>query len=73
MARRALTPRFARDRTAAQLLDMTPSEFLALVTRFDLHANDVIFVAAQPVQHWGNVVNAITPSLLVTSVDAAVN
>lgn len=31
MARRTLTPRFARDRTAAQLLDMTPSEFLALV------------------------------------------
>lgn len=31
MAKRTLTPLFARDRTAAQLLDMTPSEFLALV------------------------------------------
>jgi len=31
MAKRTLTPLFARDRTAAQLLDMTPSEFLDLV------------------------------------------
>ena len=31
MKKRSLTPLFARDRTAAQLLDMTPSEFLALV------------------------------------------
>lgn len=54
-------------------LDARNAAALLLATRFELHANDVIFVAAQPVTHWANVVNAITPSLIVASVDAAAN
>nr|WP_223638384.1 polysaccharide biosynthesis/export family protein [Rhodobacter sp. TJ_12] len=52
-------------------LDARNAAALLLATRFELHANDVIFVAAQPVRHWGNVVNAITPSLIISSVNAA--
>lgn len=59
------------DGITAWHLDARNAAAILLATRFDLHANDVIFVAAQPVQHWGNVVNAITPSLIVTSLDAA--
>ena len=61
------------DSITAWHLDARNAAAMLLATRFDLHANDVIFVAAQPVQHWGNVVNAITPSLIVSSVDAATN
>ena len=52
-------------------LDARNAASILLATRFELHANDVIFVAAQPVQHWGNVVNAITPSLILSTVNAA--
>lgn len=54
-------------------LDARNAAAILLATRFELHANDVIFVAAQPVQHWSHVVNAITPSLIVSSVNAASN
>ncbi|PTV97397.1 polysaccharide export outer membrane protein [Rhodobacter aestuarii] len=54
-------------------LDARNAAAMLLATRFELHANDVIFVATQPVRHWGNVVNAITPSLIVSSVNAASN
>lgn len=60
------------DSISAWHLDGRNAAALLLATRFELHANDVIFVAAQPVTHWGNVVNAITPSLLISSVNAAV-
>jgi polysaccharide export outer membrane protein len=59
------------DSISAWHLDSRNAAALLLATRFELHANDVIFVAAQPVTHWSNVVNAITPSLLISSVNAA--
>lgn len=59
------------DAITAWHLDARNAAGLLLATRFELHANDVVFVAAQPVAHWGNVVNAITPSLIVSSVNAA--
>ena len=58
------------DSITAWHLDARNMAAMLLATRFDLHANDVIFVAAQPVQHWSNVVKALTPSLLVSSVNA---
>jgi len=61
------------DAITAWHLDARNAAALLLATRFELHANDVIFVAAQPVTHWSNVVNAITPSLIVSSVNAATN
>ena len=61
------------DAITAWHLDARNAAALLLATRFELHANDVIFVATQPVSHWGNVVNAITPSLIVSSVNAAAN
>ena len=61
------------DSITAWHLDARNAAALLLATRFELHANDVIFVAAQPVSHWSNVVNAITPSLIVSSVNAAAN
>lgn len=54
-------------------LDARNAASLMLATRFELRPNDVIFVAAHPVTHWSNVVNAITPTLLATSVNAAAN
>ena len=61
------------DSITAWNLDARNAAALLLATRFELHANDVIFIAAQPVTHWGNVVSALTPSLLVASVNAAAN
>ncbi len=58
------------DAITAWHLDAGNMAAMLLATRFDLHANDVIFVAAQPVQHWSNVIKALTPSLLVSSVNA---
>lgn len=58
------------DSITAWHLDGRNAAATILATRFELHANDVIFVAAQPVTHWGNVVNAITPSLIVSTVNA---
>ncbi len=54
-------------------LDARNAAAMLLATRFELHPNDVVYVAAQPVTHWSNVVNAITPSLLISSVNAATN
>lgn len=61
------------DSITAWHIDARNAASLLLATRFELHANDVIFVATQPVAHWGNVVNAITPSLIVSSANAAAN
>lgn len=61
------------DSITAWNLDARNAAAFLLATRFELRPNDVIFVAAQPVSHWGNVVNAITPSLIVGSVNAATN
>ena len=58
------------DSISAWHLDGRNAAAMILATRFELHANDIIFVAAQPVTHWGNVVNSITPSLIVSSVNA---
>lgn len=54
-------------------LDVRNAAGLVLATRFEMRPNDVIFVAAQPITHWNNVVNSITPSLLTASVDAISN
>ncbi|MFD2175829.1 polysaccharide biosynthesis/export family protein [Rhodobacter lacus] len=61
------------DSITAWHLDGRNAASILLATRFELHANDVIFVAAQPVTHWGNVVSALTPSLLVSSANAVSN
>lgn len=53
-------------------LDARNAAALVLATRFQLRPDDVIFVAAQPVANWGNVVNGLTPSLVTSSVNAAV-
>jgi len=46
---------------------------LVLATGFELRPNDIIFVAEQPVTRWGRVVQQITPSLIATSIGAAIN
>jgi polysaccharide export outer membrane protein len=61
------------DSITAWNLDARNAAALLLATRFELHANDVIFIAAQPVTHWSNVINALTPSLIVATADAASN
>ena len=54
-------------------LDARNAAALLLATRFELHANDVIFISAQKVTHWGNVISALTPSLIVGSANAVAN
>ena len=52
-------------------LDASNAANLLVATRFELRANDVIFVAEQPVTRWGRVIDQITPSLIVAGVDQA--
>ncbi|MBD3804864.1 MAG: polysaccharide biosynthesis/export family protein [Thioclava sp.] len=49
-------------------LDAGNAAGLLLATRFELRPNDVVFVAAQKVTHWSNVVNAIMPRMLSASI-----
>ncbi|MFZ7090951.1 polysaccharide biosynthesis/export family protein [Primorskyibacter sp. 2E233] len=57
--------------TAWQLDGRNAANFI-LATRFELRPNDVIFVSEQPVTRWGRVIQQITPSLITTTVGAAV-
>lgn len=54
-------------------LDARNAANLVLATRFELRPNDIIFVAEQPVTRWGRVVQQLTPSLITTTLGAAVN
>jgi polysaccharide export outer membrane protein len=46
---------------------------MVLATRFELRPNDVVFVAEQPVTRWNRVVQQMTPSLILSGVNAATN
>lgn len=61
------------DSITAWNLDARNAASLLLATRFELHANDVIFISAQKVTHWGNVIAELTPSLILGSANAASN
>ena len=54
-------------------LDARNAANLTLATRFELRPDDIIFVAEQPVTRWNRVIQQITPSLLTTSMVAAIN
>lgn len=54
-------------------LDIRNAANLLLATRFEMRPNDIIFIAEQPVTRWSRVIGQITPSLITTSVAAAVN
>lgn len=60
--------RTAPDRVTAWHLDTGNAAGLLLATRFELRPDDVVFVAAQPVTHWSNVVNALVPRALSGSI-----
>ncbi|TMV93560.1 sugar transporter [Thioclava sp. BHET1] len=61
------------DAVTAWHLDARNAAALVLATRFELRPGDVIFVAAQPVANWSNVIDGLTPSLLNSSLRAATN
>jgi polysaccharide export outer membrane protein len=46
---------------------------MVLATRFELRPNDIVFVAEQPVTRWNRVVQQLTPSLILSGVNAATN
>lgn len=54
-------------------LNLRNAANLSLVTKFELRPDDVVFVAEQPVTRWGRAISQITPSLITTTVAAAVN
>lgn len=54
-------------------LDTRNAANLILATRMQLRPNDVVFIAEQPVTRWSRVIRQITPSLITSSVAAAVN
>ena len=46
---------------------------MVLATRFELRPNDVVFVAEQPVTRWNRIIRQLTPSLIMSSVNAVAN
>jgi polysaccharide export outer membrane protein len=48
-------------------LDAENAANLAVATQFQIHANDVVFVAAQPLTSWNRVISQLTPQLLFLS------
>ncbi len=54
-------------------LDATNAANFILATRMELRPNDIIFVAEQPVTKWNRVLTQLTPSIVTSSVAAAVN
>jgi polysaccharide export outer membrane protein len=54
-------------------LDASNVVNMVLATRFELRPNDVVFVAEQPVTRWNRVVQQMTPSLILSGVNAATN
>ena len=47
-------------------LDAENAANLAVATEFQIHANDIVFVAAQPVTTWNRVFSQITPQFFLT-------
>ncbi|WP_432653543.1 polysaccharide biosynthesis/export family protein, partial [Ruegeria atlantica] len=54
-------------------LDIRNAAQLTLAARFQLRSNDIIFIAENPVTKWGRTISQITPSLITTPINAAVN
>ncbi|WP_170386609.1 polysaccharide biosynthesis/export family protein [Ruegeria atlantica] len=54
-------------------LDTRNAAQLTLAAQFELRDNDIIFIAENPVTRWGRTISQITPSLITTPVNAAVN
>ncbi|WP_420585446.1 polysaccharide biosynthesis/export family protein [Ruegeria sp.] len=54
-------------------LDTRNAANLTLAAQFELRSNDIIFIAENPVTRWGRTISQITPSLITTPVNAAVN
>ncbi|WP_253798366.1 polysaccharide biosynthesis/export family protein [Rhodovulum sp. P5] len=51
-------------------LNLRNAAKIALMPRFELRPDDVIFVAAQPVTRWGRTISQITPSLITQPISA---
>lgn len=54
-------------------LDTRNAAHLTLAAQFQLRSNDIIFIAENPVTKWGRTISQITPSLVTTPLNAAVN
>ncbi|CUH44588.1 hypothetical protein [Ruegeria atlantica] len=54
-------------------LDIRNAVQLTLAARFQLRSNDIIFIAENAVTKWGRTISQITPSLITTPINAAVN
>ncbi|MEO0863962.1 MAG: sugar transporter, partial [Pseudomonadota bacterium] len=54
-------------------LDARNAANFALMTRFELRPDDVIFVAQQPITRWNRAVSQLLPSLISTARIAADN
>ncbi len=54
-------------------LDARNASNLHLATRFELRPNDVVFIAEQPITRWNRVISQISPTLLVSAVNASSN
>jgi len=55
------------DVLTAWRFDMKNAALLTLATRFELHPNDIIFVAEKPVTKWNRTLSQITPTINLTA------
>lgn len=51
-------------------LDMRNAANIALMPRFELRPDDIVFAAQQPVTRWSRTISQITPSLITTPINA---
>ena len=70
--RGASDPRLAGKLTAYHL-DAENAVNLAAATRFEMHPNDVIFVAEQPITAWNRVISQILPQIFLQAANIAGN
>ena len=54
-------------------LDASDVSNLVLATQLNLRANDIVFIAEQPITRWNRVVQQLVPSLINTGVGLAAN
>jgi polysaccharide export outer membrane protein len=54
-------------------LDASDASNLVLATRLNLRANDIVFIAEQPITRWNRAVQQLVPSLITTGVGLARN
>jgi polysaccharide export outer membrane protein len=54
-------------------LDASDVSNLVLATQLNLRANDIVFIAEQPITRWNRVVQQLVPSLITTGVGLAAN